>query len=203
MKDTKKHLRPREEEIRSWNQLKEFLKDRILLVKEPTMGISMGKAIIAKEAEDGEYIQLPKMEIRASIVMYLYTKPFFDIKVFEDEIVVRGVALRSGEVRIKCLGSISWDEAKRREVPRDSFEDFDVTDKKQAADVQAYLQSLAPGDRVIELGESCMKGIKGTVFKNDDGVQCVRWDMKGDEPGQLSTSITWGTRKLDKIYDRA
>lgn len=69
----------------------------------------------------------------------------------------------------------------------------------------AYISALKPGEEVIECGNSCMKGIMGTVYRNDAGVLCVMWDMpttKWDKACKMGTSITWGTRRtVDLVAD--
>lgn len=57
-----------------------------------------------------------------------------------------------------------------------------------------YLRSLKEGERVIELGKSCMTGSLGTVYINKDGVICVMWET---EEGKMGTSVTHGTRRLN------
>ncbi len=64
------------------------------------------------------------------------------------------------------------------------------------ADVLAYITSLKSGEKVIETGESCMKGKKGVVylklhaFGRDKHDVCVMWE------GKMGTSVTWGTRRV-------
>ncbi len=57
-----------------------------------------------------------------------------------------------------------------------------------------YLNSLKPGEHVIETGRSCMTGKKGVVYigegRMSKGTICVLWE------GGLGTSATWGTRRL-------
>lgn len=63
--------------------------------------------------------------------------------------------------------------------------------------LRAYILGLQPGERVIELGESGMKGRQGTVYvSHDRGDVCVLWDRLDGEDGQLGTSATGGTRRL-------
>jgi len=57
-----------------------------------------------------------------------------------------------------------------------------------------YLNSLSEGDRVAEQGNSMMTGWEGTVYRGERGL-CVKWDNVIDG-GQLSTSVTHGTRRL-------
>ena len=67
-------------------------------------------------------------------------------------------------------------------------------------EVREYLRSLKPGERVIETGQSCMTGRKGTVYISENemtkGSICVRWDKLPGENGTMGTSATWGTRRL-------
>jgi hypothetical protein len=63
----------------------------------------------------------------------------------------------------------------------------------------AYLKGLQEGERVVEAGQSCMTGRKGTVYfsrHQDSGDVCVRWDVLPGEEGQMGTSATGGTRRL-------
>lgn len=58
----------------------------------------------------------------------------------------------------------------------------------------AYISSLKVGEQVIECGQSCMTGVKGTVYESKDGGgTCVKWNAPS---GQIGTSVTWGTRRL-------
>lgn len=67
-----------------------------------------------------------------------------------------------------------------------------------------YLQTLQPGDEVIETGTGCYRGKKGVVYISDregptKGSKCVRW-----EDG-MGTAVTWGTRRLtdtDKTFEK-
>ena len=59
-----------------------------------------------------------------------------------------------------------------------------------------YIESLQDDERVVECGHVMMRGCKGTVYHNKDGVGCVRWDMQEGDEGQMSTSVTWGTRRI-------
>ncbi len=77
----------------------------------------------------------------------------------------------------------------------------DTDDAKDA--VLDYLWSLHEGDRVVDAGQSGQTGFLGTVYiKDDDGRPsvCVKWDpmMDGGRhgKGQMTTSATWGTRRL-------
>lgn len=67
-------------------------------------------------------------------------------------------------------------------------------------EVRKYLSGLLPGESVIETGESCMKGKRGTIYISQNeatkGSLCVRW-----EDG-LGTSVTWGTRRISAMYVR-
>jgi hypothetical protein len=69
------------------------------------------------------------------------------------------------------------------------------------AEILAYIKGLQPGERVIETGQSGMKGRMGTVYvSRNEGVThgsiCVLWDEKPGEGGQMGTSVTWGTRRM-------
>tara|TARA_R110002111_G_scaffold103665_2_gene160611 strand:- start:534 stop:950 length:417 start_codon:yes stop_codon:yes gene_type:complete len=59
-----------------------------------------------------------------------------------------------------------------------------------------YLNSLQDGERVFETADSALKGWTGTVYHNIDGLPCVKWDRRDSEDGQLSTSVTHGTRRV-------
>jgi len=67
-----------------------------------------------------------------------------------------------------------------------------------SADNLAYMTSLKPGEKVIEMGESCMKGIKGEVYLSKEAGHglCVLWDLP---EGKMGTSVTWGTRRISDI----
>lgn len=66
-------------------------------------------------------------------------------------------------------------------------------------EVRAYLNGLKPGEKVIETGNSCMRGKTGVVYigksKISMGTVCVRWS---DGTG---TSATWGTRRISDLKD--
>ncbi len=62
----------------------------------------------------------------------------------------------------------------------------------------AYISALKPGEEVVECGESGMKGYKGTVYLNNDGLTCVRWILD-DEGGYMGTTVTWGTRRVSDV----
>ena len=57
----------------------------------------------------------------------------------------------------------------------------------------AYIRSMKGGERVMEMGESGMKGETGTVEIRDSGV-CIRWATKFEQPGTMVTSFTGGAR---------
>lgn len=60
-----------------------------------------------------------------------------------------------------------------------------------------FIQSMKGGERVIEMGQSGMKGETGTVEIRESGV-CIRWDTKFDQPGTMVTSFTGGARLLSQ-----
>lgn len=64
------------------------------------------------------------------------------------------------------------------------------------AELVAFIRSLKPGDRVIELGYSGMKGQTGTVELREGNV-LIRWDTKFEEGTGMVTSFTGGARLLD------
>ena len=57
----------------------------------------------------------------------------------------------------------------------------------------AYIKSMKGGERVMEMGVSCMQGQTGTVEIRDSGV-CIRWDTVFDEGSGMVTSFTGGAR---------
>jgi len=62
-------------------------------------------------------------------------------------------------------------------------------------DLVAYIRSMKGGERVQEMGSSCMTGQKGTVeIKNGDVL--IRWDRReyADGAGVMVTSFTGGAR---------
>ena len=71
----------------------------------------------------------------------------------------------------------------------------------------AYIRSMKGGERVMEMGGSCMQGEKGTV-EIREGRVLIRWDWQDftDRPGVMVTSFTGGARIIqenpvpDKIY---
>jgi len=69
-------------------------------------------------------------------------------------------------------------------------------------EVQTYLKNLKEGERVIEAGKCCMTGCLGTVYisKNGGGL-CVLWDKQFGQDGQMGTSVTWGTRRIEDVQD--
>lgn len=64
-----------------------------------------------------------------------------------------------------------------------------------------YLQSLKVGDRVVETGRSCMFAATGTVFLSETPGHgnCVLWDVLPGDQGQMSTSITHGTKRIRDV----
>jgi hypothetical protein len=65
-----------------------------------------------------------------------------------------------------------------------------------------YLRGLKVGERVVECGESCLKGRQGTVYisKSVPGSICVLWDKLEGEEGQMGSSVTWGARRLNETH---
>jgi len=61
----------------------------------------------------------------------------------------------------------------------------------------AYIKTLKVGERVIETANTCMRGMKGTVYISENemtkGAICVMWENK------MGTSITAGTRRLSDV----
>lgn len=57
-----------------------------------------------------------------------------------------------------------------------------------------FYKSLKVGERVIELGESGMKGQAGTIVLGREGVS-VQWDTDFDG-SRMTTAVTGGTRRL-------
>jgi hypothetical protein len=67
------------------------------------------------------------------------------------------------------------------------------------AEIQAYLQKIQPGQRVVETGESALRNRRGLTYIGSHGNVCVLWDYASDETpdcGQMGTSLTGGTRLL-------
>jgi hypothetical protein len=56
--------------------------------------------------------------------------------------------------------------------------------------------NLRLNDRVIETGESGMHGRLGTVVESQYSDLAVRWDSLEGENGQMTTSVTHGTRRV-------
>lgn len=73
----------------------------------------------------------------------------------------------------------------------------EATEINTKAEILKYLDSLQVGDRVIETGNCGMKGMRGDVVasKLTNGV-AVHWDPFPGETGRLTTSPTWGTRRV-------
>jgi len=48
-----------------------------------------------------------------------------------------------------------------------------------------------------------MKTELGTVYisKNNGGGLCVLWDKQFGQDGQMGTSVTWGTRRIEDVQD--
>jgi hypothetical protein len=63
----------------------------------------------------------------------------------------------------------------------------------------AYIHSMKGGERVMEMGGSCMIGKTGTVEIRDSGV-CIRWDSAeyADGAGVMVTSFTGGARIIQE-----
>lgn len=63
----------------------------------------------------------------------------------------------------------------------------------------AYIKSMKGGERVMEMGESGMTGMKGTV-EVKDGTVCIRWDYAeyADYAGVMVTSFTGGARIIEE-----
>ena len=63
-----------------------------------------------------------------------------------------------------------------------------------------YLESLKLGERVIETGQCALKGRLGWVVQSSlqAGV-AIQWDTADGETGRLTTSPTWGTKRLDDV----
>lgn len=66
-------------------------------------------------------------------------------------------------------------------------------------EINAYLRSLKPGERVIETAASALWLQRGTVYLNTTGDICVMWDKDSDDVGQMGTSVTGGTRRLSDV----
>ncbi len=67
-----------------------------------------------------------------------------------------------------------------------------------------YLRGLKPGERVQETDRtSCLRDRKGTIYLSASGGQCVMWDRLPGERGQMGTSVTGGTRRVDDLERQA
>lgn len=66
-------------------------------------------------------------------------------------------------------------------------------------DLVAYIRSMKGGERVQEMGGSCMIGCKGTVEIRDGSV-CIRWDRQeyAEGEGVMVTSFTGGARMIEE-----
>ena len=66
-------------------------------------------------------------------------------------------------------------------------------------DLVAYIRAMKGGERVQEMGGSCMTGMKGTVEIRDGSV-CIRWDHHeyADGAGVMVTSFTGGARMIEE-----
>lgn len=62
----------------------------------------------------------------------------------------------------------------------------------------SYIRSMKGGERVMEMGGSCMKDSKGTV-EIKDGEVLIRWDHQEyeDGAGVMVTSFTGGARIIN------
>jgi hypothetical protein len=70
-------------------------------------------------------------------------------------------------------------------------------------ELRAYLCGLEDGERVIETEKSnCFSGRHGTVYHNDSASVCVLWDKHEGEDGQMGTSATGGTRRINEKPNR-
>ena len=67
----------------------------------------------------------------------------------------------------------------------------------------AHIRSMKGGERVQEMGGSCMIGMKGTVEIRDGSV-CIRWDHSeyADGAGVMVTSFTGGARIIQDNAER-
>lgn len=66
----------------------------------------------------------------------------------------------------------------------------------------SYILSMKGGERVMEMGGSCMKDSKGTV-EIEDGKVYIRWDHQEYEDGArvMVTSFTGGARIIDNTLE--
>lgn len=64
-----------------------------------------------------------------------------------------------------------------------------------------YIKSMKGGERVIEMGGSCMIGETGTVELRGAEV-CIRWDTKFVEGSGMVTSFTGGARIIQGNVQR-
>ena len=63
-----------------------------------------------------------------------------------------------------------------------------------------YLKGLKVGDKVVEMGQSCMYGKEGVVYESKQGFGlCVKWFLENGSC--MGTSVTHGTRRLSDLQD--
>lgn len=70
-----------------------------------------------------------------------------------------------------------------------------------AEEFKSFCNSLEIGERVIELGDSCMTGQTGTIVEGREG-KAVKWDTDFDGR-QMTTAITAGTRRIQINYGKS
>ena len=77
-------------------------------------------------------------------------------------------------------------------------DDFNFKDHMK--EINEYFDTLEVGERVVDTSKSAMYKKQGTIYMNDDNVQCVLWDIDADGC-QMGTSITGGSRRLSDLKE--
>lgn len=67
------------------------------------------------------------------------------------------------------------------------------------AEFLEFITTLKVGERVIETSLNAFYLHQGVVCLNSHGDICVKWDALPGETGQMTTSITWGTRRVKEV----
>jgi hypothetical protein len=63
-----------------------------------------------------------------------------------------------------------------------------------------YLRTLRLGERVIETGSNAKQGRRGFVVESSQGDgYAIQWDAVDGEPGRMTTSPTWTTKRVADI----
>lgn len=62
-----------------------------------------------------------------------------------------------------------------------------------------FIETLQVGERVIETSLNAYYLRQGDVCLGRQGDICVKWDAAPGETGRMTTSITWGTRRVKEV----